>query len=644
MNCGRCDFPFSSSRLPRILPCGHSLCSVCLHSLLPRGSILCPDCSSTTISSQITDFRVNQALISVKINKEILCFPHKRPAEAFCRLDKSLLCVDCMLETHKGHEILALTAASKAEKEDLSLAVAKSEALEVKLTLMQTEIDRISDLKLKEYSTVIEDVETLFTAIQTAAKNREIALKDRFKQQLESCLDQNNQRKMAINRQLDAIKSLIEEQSSLEEATLGVILMEAKTREGLIAAALTPLEPFPRLKDFVFSRETELTGVFKGLRGLLNRSTGPKKSSLSPPGAMVRSGAGEKGNFTPKARSPTASTGTPQQLTPKYSRPMLGLHGHHGYKSPSPPTSPTHLIKVRLLPSPHSDLPRPSEPRQKAIFLFGGSTEASKSIDIFHPKSGLWTQSGSLRTPRTSFGSIVVGSKVVLFGGKIEGTKTAECECISPNVQVSNAVELRLLTARCGFACLRVGEEVYVAGGNEGLAVAKFEVYRQSSWKVLPNMRENREDCALAGLGKGQIMVIGGKGDTAVLRSCEIYINEDWMPAPSLQHPRKGHFVVSVTTRIYAFGGFDGNTYLSSFEMFNLERKEWEIRGNMPTNKAFFSGNLSEDSEKLWVFGGFSGKALSSIEQMSVSDERWEVVGQLPAARYGHGSAWLPLV
>ncbi len=48
----------------------------------------------------------------------LYCDAHSKKLEAFCDLDKKLLCIDCILnENHKTHEILSLEKASFKEKQ-----------------------------------------------------------------------------------------------------------------------------------------------------------------------------------------------------------------------------------------------------------------------------------------------------------------------------------------------------------------------------------------------------------------------------------------------------------------------------------------------------------------------------------------------
>ncbi len=48
----------------------------------------------------------------------LYCDAHSKKLEAFCDLEKKLLCIDCILnENHKTHEILSLEKASQKERQ-----------------------------------------------------------------------------------------------------------------------------------------------------------------------------------------------------------------------------------------------------------------------------------------------------------------------------------------------------------------------------------------------------------------------------------------------------------------------------------------------------------------------------------------------
>ena len=42
--CLICEYPYSDNRKPKSIPCGHTLCEVCIASLIKNNSLECPIC------------------------------------------------------------------------------------------------------------------------------------------------------------------------------------------------------------------------------------------------------------------------------------------------------------------------------------------------------------------------------------------------------------------------------------------------------------------------------------------------------------------------------------------------------------------------------------------------------------------------
>jgi hypothetical protein len=77
------------------------------------------------------------------------CAAHSKKLEAFCDLDKKVLCIDCILnENHKSHEILALDKASNLEKQtfESGLQTALSKESEVQHQIFRIR-SHLSDLE-----------------------------------------------------------------------------------------------------------------------------------------------------------------------------------------------------------------------------------------------------------------------------------------------------------------------------------------------------------------------------------------------------------------------------------------------------------------------------------------------------------------
>uniref|UniRef100_A0A0K0EP28 RING-type domain-containing protein n=1 Tax=Strongyloides stercoralis TaxID=6248 RepID=A0A0K0EP28_STRER len=97
MNCLNCLEPFGTrTNIPKILPCGHNVCDLCLHTLSCRQQILlldnisCPSCNVKFDTTTILNVPTNQSIIKVideslvtESNVTVIHIPDKKTAESF---------------------------------------------------------------------------------------------------------------------------------------------------------------------------------------------------------------------------------------------------------------------------------------------------------------------------------------------------------------------------------------------------------------------------------------------------------------------------------------------------------------------------------------------------------------------------------
>ena len=116
----------------------------------------------------------------------LYCDSHSKKIEAFCDLDKKLLCIDCILnENHKSHEILSLEKASLREKQtfDSSLQTALTKETEV-----QSQIFRLQShqRELEESANRLRSaISKIYNEIRAKLIDRETLLKKRISETLE---------------------------------------------------------------------------------------------------------------------------------------------------------------------------------------------------------------------------------------------------------------------------------------------------------------------------------------------------------------------------------------------------------------------------------------------------------------------------
>lgn len=81
--------------------------------------------------------------------------------------------------------------------------------------------------------------------------------------------------------------------------------------------------------------------------------------------------------------------------------------------------------------------------------------------------------------------------------------------------------------------------------------------------------------CLISFLGK---LFVGGGFDGSHAISCvEMYDpnRNEWKMMGNMTSPRSNAGIATVGNTIYAVGGFDGNEFLNTVEVYNLESNEW---------------------------------------------------------------------
>ncbi len=127
--CGHCSQAYNTTdRIPRILNCAHTLCSLCLTKILNNtpGLRKCPFDSLAFSEAQesLENFPLNVALLTlIEREKRNLCQVHGEELTDICVRDRVEICPFCSLfGEHKGHSVKKLKelkAKGIQAKEDL---------------------------------------------------------------------------------------------------------------------------------------------------------------------------------------------------------------------------------------------------------------------------------------------------------------------------------------------------------------------------------------------------------------------------------------------------------------------------------------------------------------------------------------------
>ncbi|KAG1697204.1 Kelch-like protein 20 [Nymphon striatum] len=147
-------------------------------------------------------------------------------------------------------------------------------------------------------------------------------------------------------------------------------------------------------------------------------------------------------------------------------------------------------------------------------------------------------------------------------------------------------------TRRLGVAVAVQGEFLYAVGGSDGTSplntgmerILLIERYdpKTNRWTPVTPMGTRRKHLGCA-VFNDMIFAVGGRDDTTELSSAEKYNPQtnQWSPVVAMTSRRSGVGLAVVNGQLYAVGGFDGTTYLKTIEVYDQEQNQWKLCGSM---------------------------------------------------------------
>ncbi len=206
--------------------------------------------------------------------------------------------------------------------------------------------------------------------------------------------------------------------------------------------------------------------------------------------------------------------------------------------------------------------------------------------EIYDPKYGQWTMTGSLRTARYAHQAILLDDgRVLAVGGYKKGdVLLASAELYDPKTglwQLTGDIP----SSRVAFGLVKLRDgRVLLAGGFTGVIwkkrvnVASAALYdpKMGQWSETRPMKDKRAGFSIIQLSNGQVLVSGGWAQSQMeLKSAELFDShtETWRPAAPMTVARRNHRAALLPDgSVLVIGGSSafGGKYLKSCEIFSL--------------------------------------------------------------------------
>ena len=239
--------------------------------------------------------------------------------------------------------------------------------------------------------------------------------------------------------------------------------------------------------------------------------------------------------------------------------------------------------------------------------------------------TGVWSQKGSLPTPRMYLAAGVTNGRLYAIGGWNGGAYLPAVVMYDP-ITDQWFKRASLTTPRAYLAVGALAFKLYALGGWDGTGPSSVvEEYDPlaDTWVFKRSMPTPRHGLA-AGVVNGKIYAIGGYNTTGgYLATVEEYdpATDTWSSKASMPTARCMLTVGVLNNKIYAVGGQNGAVPLSTVEEYDPSTNTWTSKAPMPTPRAYLAAEIVNG--KLYALGGWCGSPLSAVEEYDPGANAW---------------------
>ncbi|KAF1447495.1 KLHL1 protein, partial [Pygoscelis papua] len=234
-------------------------------------------------------------------------------------------------------------------------------------------------------------------------------------------------------------------------------------------------------------------------------------------------------------------------------------------------------MKYHLLPERRTLMQSPrTKPRKSTVgtlYAVGGmdNNKGATTIEKYDLRTNIWIQAGVMNGRRLQFGVAVIDDKLFVIGGR-DGLKTLNTvECYNPKTKAWTVLP-PMSTHRHGLGVTVLEGPIYAVGGHDGWSylntVERWDPQSQQ-WTFVASMSIARSTVGVAALN--------GKYDPKT---------DTWTMVAPLSMPRDAVGVCLLGDKLYAVGGYDGQTYLNTMEAYDPQNNEWTQMASLNIGRA----------------------------------------------------------
>jgi N-acetylneuraminic acid mutarotase len=279
-------------------------------------------------------------------------------------------------------------------------------------------------------------------------------------------------------------------------------------------------------------------------------------------------------------------------------------------------------------------------------------------VEIYDPLRDLWGAGTPIPGARGEFSCENLGGRIYALGGYNGVAYLSAADIYSPLREIAHKTLDPLAEGAGGAVLVPVSGRAVLAGGRRPSSSASASsasyplfgdidadpavpFFLDPVWSAGPDLAQARRDAAGAALGGAAYVAGGFDGSGAPLDSLERYdpSASSWTAvAASMTQARGGLGAAGLGGRLYLFGGdTGGGSKTGALEVYDDATGDWAPGPFASMNTARSHFGFAEYGGRIYVFGGEgnAGAFLATAERYDPALDRWETLGDLPAAVKG---------
>ncbi|XP_077388451.1 kelch-like protein 4 isoform X2 [Festucalex cinctus] len=306
-------------------------------------------------------------------------------------------------------------------------------------------------------------------------------------------------------------------------------------------------------------------------------------------------------------------------------------------------------MKYHLLPErrPMFQSPR-TKPRKStvgALYAVGGmdATKGSTTIEKYDLRTNTWVPLGVMNGRRLQFGVAVIDNKLYVVGGR-DGLKTSNMvECYNPVNKLWSPMP-PMSTHRHGLGIAVLEGPMYAVGGHDGWSylntVERWDPQARQ-WNFVASMSTPRSTMGVTALN-GKLFAVGGRDGSSCLRSMECFDphTNKWSKCAPMAKRRGGVGVATYNNFLYAVGGHDApasnhcSRLSDCVERYDPKTDTWTTVSSLSVPRDAVGVCLLGD--RLYAVGGYDGQSyLNTVESYDAQNNDWTEEVPLNIGRAG---------